>query len=69
MTKKEFDAMVKQMHQQGLDDDMIMKILYEAFITNKCNFDDYELMVNWLGYELTDDFLKAHNIKRNAQYN
>lgn len=69
MTKKEFDAMVKQMHQQGLDDDMIMKILYEAFITNKCNFDDYELMVNWLGYELTDDFLKAHNIKRNAKYN
>lgn len=67
MTKKEFDAMVKQMRQQGLDDDMIMKILYEAFITNKCNFDDYELMVNWLGYELTDDFLKAHNIKRNAK--
>lgn len=67
MTKKEFDAMVKQMRQQGLDDNMIMKILYEAFITSKCNFDDYELMVNWLGYELTDDFLKAHNIKRNAK--
>lgn len=67
MTKKEFDAMVKQMHQQGLDDDMIMKILYETFATKKCSFEDYELMVNWLGYELTDDFLKAHNIKRKAK--
>lgn len=67
MTKKEFDAMVKQMNQQGLDNDMIMRILYETFATKKCSFEDYELMVNWLGYELTDDFLKAHNIKRNAK--
>lgn len=65
MTKQEFDAMVKQMHEQGLNDDQIMRVLYEAFATNKCDFDDYELMVNWLGYELTDEFLKAHNIKRN----
>lgn len=56
--------MVKQMHQQGLDDDMIMKILYETFATKKCSFEDYELMVNWLGYELTDDFYKAHGIKK-----
>lgn len=64
MTKKEFDAMVKQMHQQGLDDEMIMRILYETFATKKCSFADYELMVNWLGYELTDDFYKAHNVKK-----
>lgn len=59
--------MVKEMHQQGLDDDMIMKILYETFATKKCSFEDYELIVNWLGYKLTDDFLKTHNIKRNAK--
>ena len=64
MTKQEFDVMVEQMHQQGLDDDKIMRILYETFVTNKCSFEDYELMVNWLGYELTDEFHKAHNIKR-----
>ena len=64
MTKKEFDAMVKQMHQQGLDDEAIMRILYETFATKKCSLADYELMVNWLGYELTDDFYKAHNIKK-----
>ncbi len=64
MDKKEFGLLVKQMHEQGLDDDKIMRILYQTFVTNKCSFEDYELMVNWLGYELTDEFLKAHNIKR-----
>lgn len=64
MTKKEFDLMVKQMHKQGLDNDKIMRILYETFATNKCSLEDYELMVNWLGYELTEDFYKAHNIKK-----
>ena len=64
MTKQEFEEMVKQMHKQGLNDDQIMRILYETFITDKCSFEDYELMVNWLGYELTEDFLKAHNIKK-----
>lgn len=65
MTKNEFEFMVKQMHSQGLDDDAIMKILYQTFINKKCDFEDYELMVNRLGYTLTDDFLKFHNIKRN----
>ena len=64
MTKKEFDEMVKQMHQQGLDDDMIMEILYETFATKKCSFEDYELMVNWLGYSLSDEFYKDHGLKR-----
>lgn len=64
MTKQEFDAMVEQMHQQGLGDDMIMRTLYETFIINKCSFEDYELMVNWLGFELTEEFHKTHNIKR-----
>ena len=41
-----------------------MDILYESFITNACDFEDYELMVNWMGYTLTDEFLEAHNIKR-----
>ena len=66
MTKKEFDEMVKQMHAQGLTDDEIMKILYETFISGKCSFQDYECMVNWLGYRLTDEFLKAHGIKEHS---
>ena len=64
MDKKEFDLMVKQMHEQGLDDDKIMKVLYESFITNKCDIEDYETMVNWLGYELNDSFFKDHGLKR-----
>lgn len=65
MNKKEFDLLVKQLHQQGLDDGQIMKVLYESYATNKCSLEDYETMVNWMGYELTDDFYKAHGLKRN----
>ena len=65
MEKHEFDLLVKQLHQQGLDDDQIMKILYETFVSNKCSLEDYEIMVNWMGYELTDDFYKANGLKRN----
>ncbi len=64
MTKKEFDAMVKEMHRQGLSDDDVMQVLYEAFMTHKCSLEDYEVMVNWLGYTITDDFYKDHNIKK-----
>ena len=67
MTKEEFDLMVSQMHGCGLDDDKIMNILYETFISHKCDIDDYELMVNWLGYELSDEFYKAHGIKRSKR--
>ncbi len=56
------------MHQQGLDYDMIKKILYETVATRKCGFEDCELMLNWLGYESIDDFLKTHSIKRNTTY-
>ena len=65
MEKHEFDLLVKQLHQQGLDNDQIMKILYETFVSNKCSLEDYEIMVNWMGYELTDDFYKANGLKRN----
>ena len=62
MTKKEFDEMVRQMHKQGLNDDNIMGILIETFETKKCDINDLELMVSWLGYHLTDDFYKAHKL-------
>lgn len=64
MDKKEFDSLVKQLHEQGLDDDKIMNVLYETFRSYKCSIEDYEIMVKWLGYDLTDDFYTAHAIKR-----
>ena len=66
MTKEEFDLIVKDMHEKGLDDDQIMRILYETFSRGDCDINDYEIMVNWLGYELTDDFYRDHGIKRKA---
>ena len=64
MTKKEFDQMVKQMHEQGLSDDDIMEILYETFMSKECDLKDFEVMSGWLGYELTDEFYKEHGVDR-----
>lgn len=64
MTKQQFDMMVSQMHQQGLTDDNIMRILYETFMNKKCSLEDYEMMVSWLGYNLSDEFYKDHGLKR-----
>lgn len=65
MTEKEFRVMVDSMHHSGLSDDQIMGILIESFEQKKCDIDDLEIMVSWLGYSLMDDFYKDHGIKRN----
>ena len=67
MNKKEFDALVKQMHEKGLDDDKIMQVLYEAFVNKTCDIDDYELMVKWLGYELNDEFYEYHGLTKHKR--
>ena len=64
MDKKEFDLLVSQMRSQGLDDEKIMHVLYQVFLRGDCDIKDYELMVNWLGYSLSDEFYKYHELKR-----
>lgn len=65
MDKKEFNALVGKMKKElGFNDDQIMETLYKTFESGQCEIEDYELMVGWLGYELTDDFYKEHHIKK-----
>lgn len=64
MDKKEFDLLMSQMRGQGLDDDKIMHVLYQVFLRGDCVVKDYELMVNWLGYSLSDEFYNDHGLKR-----
>ena len=64
MDKNEFDYLINQMRQKGLNDDNILKILIRTFEQNKCDIDDLELMFFWMGYELNDRFYEDHNIKR-----
>ena len=64
MDKKEFGLLVSQMRTQGFDDDKIMHVLYQVFLRGNCDIKDYELMVNWLGYSLSDEFYKDHGLKR-----
>ena len=64
MDKKEFDLLVSQMRGQDLDDDKIMHVLYQVFLRGDCDIKDYELMVNWLGYSLSDENYKDNGLKR-----
>lgn len=64
MEKKEFDVMVASLRQSGLNDDDIMSILIETYFRKKCDQKDLEIMVNWLGFRLSDDFFKDNGLKR-----
>ena len=64
MDTEEFVLLVSQMRGQGLDDEKIMHVLYQVFLRGDCDIKDYELMVNWLGYSLSDEFYKYHELKR-----
>ena len=67
MTQEEFNVMVESMHHSGLNDDQIMAILCEMFESKKCSIEDLELMVSWLGYELSEKFYKDNDLKRKYQ--
>lgn len=64
MEKKEFDAMVESMKHSGLTEDNIMDVLIESFMQKKCDQKDLEIMVDWLGYRLSDQFFEDQNLKR-----
>lgn len=64
MNEKEFENLISQMREAGLNDDEIMHVLIETYKTNKCSIEDLECMVSWLGYQLTDDFYKDNGVKR-----
>ena len=64
MDKKEFDFLVKRLHESGLNDDQIMHVFYDTFREGKCDLEDYEIMVAWLGYSLSDEFYEMHGLTR-----
>lgn len=64
MDYKEFNDLVSRFRKKGLDDEQIMDVFLESYETKVCSFEDFEIMVHWLGYELTDDFYKTHGIKK-----
>lgn len=56
MDQKEFDQMVKQLRQQGLNDEDILNLFRRMLADQKIDLEDFETMVNWMGYELTKEF-------------
>ncbi len=64
MDYNEFKTLVSRFRDQGLKDEQIMDILLETYETKVCSLEDFEIMVGWLGYKLSDIFYEMHGIKR-----
>jgi len=70
MKKEEFELLVKKMRDElKFSDEHILQTLIKVFEDGECNLEDLKLMVNWLGYNLTEEFYKDHGInKENKEY-
>ena len=64
MNYDEFVSLHKKLNKSGMDDDKIMAMFYDQFINGKLCQSDFEIMTHWMGIRLTDEFFKAHKIKR-----
>lgn len=64
MDYNEFNKLVSKLKNEGLDDEGIMNVFLKSYERKVCSLEDFEIMVHWLGFELTDDFYKSHRIKK-----
>ena len=56
MNSEEIQSLIEQLKAQGLSEDEIMNVFYEAFVQGKMDRKDLETLAEAMGYELTDDF-------------
>ena len=56
MNNEEIQSLIEQLKAQGLDDEKIMNVFYEAFLQGEMDREDLETLAEAMGYELTDDF-------------
>lgn len=64
MEYEEFKELHEELNKKGWDDDKIMKMFYDQFITGKIDQSDFEIMTHWMGLTLTDEFFIMHHLKR-----
>ena len=56
-TAGEFRQMVKELKEEGQTDTSIMIGLYAMFVDDKLTLDQFKLLIEVMGYELSDRFL------------
>ena len=56
-TVGEFRQIVKELKEEGQTDTSIMIGLYAMFVDDKLTLDQFKLLIEAMGYELSDHFL------------
>lgn len=68
MTAGEFKEIIAELKEAGYTDQMLLIGLYSMYSNNEFTTEEYEILVNILGYELTDEFKNMseedkHNVR------
>lgn len=58
MTEQEFRKFIEEQHGKGKSDEDIVKVFAKMFQDEKCSRDEFEGLINAIGYELSSDFGK-----------
>lgn len=56
MTVKEFNEFLDEMREKGYTDQMILIVLYSMYANNEFTTEEYENLINVMGYEFSDEF-------------
>jgi hypothetical protein len=64
MTKQEFDAMIRDLHQQGMNDEDIVSMFYRMYADGRLSYDALILFADELGYAPSPDFEKMSEAER-----
>ena len=56
MTVKEFNEFLDEMREKGYTDQMILIVLYSMYAKNEFTTEEYENLINVMGYEFSDEF-------------
>lgn len=56
MTVKEFNKFLDEMREKGYTDQMILIVLYSMYANHEFTTEEYENLINVMGYEFSDEF-------------
>ena len=56
MTVKEFNEFLDEMREKGYTDQMILVVLYSMYANHEFTTEEYENLINVMGYEFSDEF-------------
>lgn len=67
MTVKEFNEFLDEMKDKGYTNQMILVVLYSMYANNEFTTQEYENLINVMGYEFSDEFRNMSEEEKHKQ--